>query len=100
MATKGVKRITVDELARMTQDGFKHMESSFKGELKEVRNDFREHAQVVVEEFRRINADIKDIKVALLPIAGIIAKHDKQIDGLESRVSHIEPKVGIVRLRR
>lgn len=52
------KRITVDELARMTQDGFKKMHAVLK-------NEFREHTKVVIEEFRRLNTEAKDIKTTL-----------------------------------
>lgn len=56
MKTRGVKRVTTDELARMTHEGFKEMHVVLK-------NEFREHTKVVIEEFRRLNAEMKDIKI-------------------------------------
>ena len=97
MRAKGIKKMTVDELARVTQKGFthleSHLESSFKGEL-------ARHTQVVLDEFRRLNAEIKEIKTTLGPTVVIVAQQEKRIQNLESRLDHVERKVGIVTLSR
>lgn len=66
------KKITVDELARMTQDGFKEMQTVLKSE-------FREHTKVVIEEFRRLNAEVKDIKTTLGPTVMIVAEQERRL---------------------
>ena len=93
MKAKGIKKVTVDELARMTQNGFLHMENSFKTGL-------AEHTGVILEEIRRLNADVKDVKTTLTPTVGIVAEQGQKIHALESRVGYVEQKMGIVRLRR
>ena len=97
MKAKGIKKVTVDELARMTQNGFLHMENLFKSELK---SGLAEHTGVILEEIRRLNADVKDVKTTLTPTVGIVAEHEQKIHALESRVGYVEQKMGIVRLRR
>ncbi len=77
----------------MTQDGFKEMQTVFKDE-------FREHTKVVIEEFRRLNAEVKDIKTTLGPTVVIVAQQEMRIQTLESRLDNVEQKVGIVRLAR
>lgn len=84
MKAKGVKKVTIDGLARMTLDGFNRMDASFK-----------EHTRVVLEEFRRLNAEIKDIKTTLGPTVVIVAEQEKRIQTLESRLGRVERKVGI-----
>jgi hypothetical protein len=97
MRTKGIKKMTVDELARITQKGFTHLESqlesSFKGE-------FARHTQVVLDQFRLLNAEIKEVKTTLGPTVVIVAQQEKRIQNLESRLGRVERKVGIVPLGR
>jgi len=89
MATKEIKKITVDQLARMMQSGFTRIEKSVQ-----------EGFAVSFEEFKRLNAEVKDIKTTLDPIVIIAAEHERRIQTLESRSERIEKKVGIVRLSR
>lgn len=88
MRSKGIKKVTVDELAQMTQNGFTHMENSFKTGL-------AEHTRVILEEFRRLNADIKHINTTLGPTVVIVAEQEKRIQNLESRLVRVERKVGL-----
>ena len=92
MKTREIKRVTVDELARMTQEGFK-----------EVRNDFKKglagHTQVILDQFKLLNAEIKSINTTLGPTVVIVAEQEKRIQGLESRLERVEHKVGIVHLK-
>ena len=79
------KRITVDDLARMTQHG-----------LQDIRNDFKEHTRVMLDQFRLLNADMRDIKTTLGPIMVIIAQQENKIQNLESRLGRVERKVGVI----
>ncbi len=97
MAIKSVKKITVDELARMTQNGFTELKNSFRIELK---GELAEHTRVILAEFRRLNDEVKDIKTILKPTTVMVAEHERRIGTLESRLEPVEKKVGIVRLRR
>ncbi len=93
MKRKSTKKITVDDLARMTQNGFTEMQTVFKTELKE-------HTRIVIEEFRRLNAEVKDIKTTLGPTVVIVAEQERRLQTLESRLDYVENKVGIVRLNQ
>ncbi len=85
MKKKIEKRITVDELARMTQHGFQ-----------DIRTDFKEHTSVVLDQFRLLNAEIKDIKTTLGPTMVIVAQQENKIQNLEFRLGRVERKVGVI----
>ncbi len=96
-----MKKITIEQLARMTQDGFIELRKEIRGDLQSgLTGAFSELTKVMLDQFRLINEDIRDIKRTLNSTVSIAAEHKGRIEGLEARSSHIEKKVGIVRLAR
>ena len=61
-----------------------------KQELNELRKD-------VLEEFKRIEADIHDIKVTLGPLVRAVAIMEREIQNLNTRLSRVERKTGLAR---
>ena len=70
---KEVKKVTLEDLARMVQDGFS--ETS--------------------DELGTIRSDIRDIKGTLGPLVRTIARQDEEVHELRRRISYIEIKTGI-----
>ena len=75
----------------MVQNGF----SDLKGNMVS-KKEFSEFQGVVLDQFRLLNAEVKDIKTTLGPTVVIVAQQERRIQTLESRLDHVEKKVGIV----
>lgn len=80
----------------MVQHGF----SDLKKDITGFRGAFDQSRRVVLEEFRRLNVEIRDIKTTLGPTVVIVAEQENRIQALESRVGRVERKVGIAHLGR
>lgn len=100
MTAKRTKSVTTDELARMVQNGF----SELKSDLKDSKNssvskkEFLEFREVILDQFRLLNAEVKSINTTLGPTVVIVAEQEKRIQNLESRLERVERKVGIVHM--
>ncbi len=85
----------VEGLARIVQNGFSELKASLVS-----KKEFSQSQEVVVDQFRLLDAEVKDIKIILKPTTIMVAEHERRIETLESRLEPVEQKVGIVRLRR
>jgi hypothetical protein len=88
------KKVTIDGLARMVQNSFTDLKESLV-----LKEDFLAHERVVLDQFRLLNAEVRDIKTTLGPTVVIVAEQEKRIQTLESRLERVEHRVGIVRVR-
>jgi len=95
MKKKNGKRITTDELARMVQGGFSDLKHTMVS-----KSEFQQSQQLVLDQFRLLNAEVKSINTTLGPTVVIVAEQERRLQTLESRLDHVEQKVGIVRLTR
>ena len=93
------KQMTIEDLAVMVQKGFQEVTSKMatKQELNEFRKEFHDFQKDSMEEFDRITADIRDIKITLGPLVRTVAAMESQIQNLNTRVSRVERKTGLTR---
>ncbi len=93
---KKKKQMTIEQLARMVQEGFGHMTAHFatKEDLRDLHKDIMKD---MMEGFDRVHADIHDLKTTLGPLVRVIAAQDAEIRNLQSRVMRLERKVGLAR---
>ncbi len=91
-STMKKKPMTIEQLARMVKRGFDDItiRMATKEELHDLRKD-------MIEGFDRVNADVRDIKIALGPMVRFVAEHDVKLQHLQNRVDRLERKVGIGR---
>jgi phage shock protein A len=81
-------KMTLDRLAAMMARGFER-----------TAVDLAAFQRVTNDQFRLVQADIKDIKATLAPLMGIVTRMDREVNDLRNRVEFIEQKVGILRKR-
>ena len=82
------KKITIEGLAVMIQNGFKDTASR-----KEVDEKFK----AVVDQMDIMSADIRDIKITLGPLVHMVAALDTDVQDLQKRTKRLEQKVGLTR---
>lgn len=84
------KKVTIERLAEMTAKGFEEVRAEIRKEVRGLRKD-------MVEEFDRMNADMRELKLILGPLARTVGAHEREIQTLHVRVSRIEKKVGLAK---
>ena len=81
------KKITLEDLARMTQAGFESAAQINDGRFK-----------ITIDEFERIRSNIRDIKTTLGPLVRsvVIMERDfSELSDLPVRVGVLERRVGV-----
>ena len=82
------KTITIEDLALMVQKGF--AQTATKAELQDLRKDMLEH-------FRLLEDDIRDIKTVIGPLVRIVAALEHDVRSLNMRMNRLERKVGLTK---
>ena len=83
------KKITIDDLAAMTQRGFLEMGKGFQ--------DIKETTQIMMEELRTTHADVQYLRSATDMIVCSDAAQDAEIRDLTARVYRLEQKAGLAK---
>ena len=91
------KHSTIEDLAVMIKRGFD--QTATKDELKPLvtKEELRELRRDMTEEFERINADLRDIKVSLGPLVRIVAAMESELKSHRLRIERLERKVGLAK---
>lgn len=82
---------TIEDLARSTKQGFDNVHKNFEDLHKTIIS--LAHGQELLK------ADVADIKTTLGPIIQIVGQQTKEMYQLEARVSRLERKTGISKIR-
>ena len=94
------KKITIETLAVMIQNGFKEtaskkeMDERFNavdGKFKSVDGTFK----AIVDQMDIMSADIRDIKITLGPLVRMVAALDTDVQDLQIRMKRLEHKVAL-----
>ena len=96
------KKITIETLAVMIQNGFK--ETASKKEVDELRGDFAVYQKstdgrfkIIVDQLDLMSADIRDIKITLGPLVRMVAALDTDVQDLQIRMKRLEQKVALAK---
>ena len=103
------KKITIESLAVMIQNGFK--ETASKKEVDERFNAVDERFNAVDGKFNAVDgtfnaivdqldlmrADIRDIKITLGPLVHMVAALDTDVQDLQMRMKRLEQKVALTK---
>ena len=100
------KKITIERLAVMIQNGFQETASkkevderfnaiderfnAIDGKFKAVDGTFR----AIVDQLDIMSADIRDIKITLGPLVRMVAALDTDVQDLQMRMKRLEQRVG------
>jgi len=87
------KKITIDDLAAMTQRGFLEMGK----EMGKGFQDIKETMQIMMEELRTTHADVQYLRSATDMIVRSDAAQDAEIRDLTARVYRLEQKAGLAK---
>ena len=89
------KKITIETLAVMIQNGFK--ETASKKEVDERFKAVDGTFKAIVDQLDLMRADIRDIKITLGPLVHMVAALDTDVQDLQKRTKRLEQKVGLTR---
>ena len=96
------KKITIEGLAVMIQNGFKETASKKEVDERFKAVDERFKAadgtcKAIVDQLDLMRADIRDIKITLGPLVHMVAALDTDVQDLQMRMKRLEQKVALAK---
>lgn len=87
------KKITIEQLARMTQEEFGAVRKEMHDGFKRMDDGFKAVASIL----DLMRADIRDIKITLPPLIRSQAVLEREVGDLQNRVARLERRAGMPR---
>ncbi|MBI4159566.1 hypothetical protein HY504_00155 [Candidatus Wolfebacteria bacterium] len=87
------KKVTLEQLARMTQGGFEDLDKK----LDSFREEASDRFDGVDRRLDGVETEIKDVKTILGPLVRTVASMEFDIRELQTRVNKLERKISSVK---